>query len=358
MRRVTVALSSAGRRVELMRCFREDAAALGMEARLLALDADPDLSPACQLADGCFRVPPCTDETFIPSLGRLAREVGIDLLVPTIDTELPIFAAGKGHLERECGVRQVVVSAPAAVALARDKYQLMLALSACGVPVPATARATDAPGRDRGLQGPVILKPANGSASRGIRRLPSAEALTEAERVPEYVVQQLLDGPEYTVNVFLGPSGELETAVPHRRLAVRQGEVSKAVTERNPLLIEQAQSLARMLAPLGARGPLCFQAILQDGAPRVFEVNARFGGGYPLTHRSGAHFTRRLLEWALGLPRSPLEQWHDGVLMLRYDRSVFRERAEQEGARQSDSVGSLSAGASAPPVAGGPSMPG
>ncbi len=331
MRRVTVALSSAGRRVELMRCFREDAAALGMEARILALDADPDLSPACQLADECFRVPPCTDETFLPFLCDVAREVGIDLLVPTIDTELPIFAAGKGHLERECGIGQVVVSAPAVVALARDKYQLMLTLSGCGIPVPATARATDPPGRDRRLQGPVILKPANGSASRGIRRLPSAEALTEEERTPEYVVQQLLDGPEYTVNVFLGPSGELEAAVPHRRLAVRQGEVSKAVTERHPLLIDQAHGLARLLAPLGARGPLCFQAILQDGDPRVFEVNARFGGGYPLAHRSGARFTRRLLEWALGLPRSSLEQWQAGVLMLRYDSSVFKEEGERPG---------------------------
>ena len=326
MRRVTIALSSAGRRVELMDCFRQDAADLGIEARILALDSEPELSPACLLADGKWKVPPCADRTFIPFLGDLARKTEIDLLVPTIDTELPAFAAGKEYLERECGIGLVMVSSPAVVKLAREKCQLMLTLGDGGIPVPVTVRATDAPSQARRLRGPVILKPVDGSSSRGIRRLPSVDALTDVDRgASGYIVQELLDGPEYTVNVFLGPTGELEAAVPHRRLAVREGEVSKAVTERNPALIGLAERLGKVLAPLGARGPLCYQAILQEGAPRVFELNARFGGGYPLAHRAGAHFTRRLLEWAVGLPGSSLTGWDDGVLMLRYDRSVFSE---------------------------------
>jgi carbamoyl-phosphate synthase large subunit len=328
MKRVTIGLSSAGRRVELMDCFRQDAAELGLDARVLALDSNPDLSPACLLADDHYRVPPCTDEAFIPFLGNLARSVGIDLLVPTIDTELPVFAAARAFLERECGVGLVAVSSVAAVSLARDKDSLMRTLRDGGIPVPVTVRAVDALGEER-LRGPVILKPLGGSSSKGIRRLPSVEALTEAERTPEYVVQQLIDGPEYTVSFFLGPSGELEGAVPHRRLAVREGEVSKAVTERSAPLLALADRIARALAPLGARGPLCYQAILRDGAPLVFEVNARFGGGYPLAHRAGAHFTRRLMEWALGLPASPLDGWDEGVLMLRYDHSVFSERRDE-----------------------------
>lgn len=334
LRRVTVALSSAGRRVELMSCFRQDAAELGLDVRVLALDSDPDLSPACLLADGAYRVPPCTDEAFIPFLGDLARDVGIDVLVPTIDTELPAFAASKEHLERQCGVGLVVAASPEAVRLARDKYELMRTLSDGGIPVPLTVRATDAWRRRRELQGPVILKPVDGSSSRGIRRLRSVEALRDGERGPALVVQQLLEGPEYTVNLFFGPTGELECAIPHRRLAVREGEVSKGLTERNLPLIELAQRLARLLTPLGARGPFCYQAILQDGAPRLFELNARFGGGYPLAHRAGARFTRRLLEWAVGLPASSIAEWDEGVLMLRYDHSVFSDRRRPGAARQ------------------------
>jgi carbamoyl-phosphate synthase large subunit len=314
--------------VELMSCFRQDAADLGLDTRVLALDSNPDLSPACLLADGCYKVPLCTDEAFVPFLGDLARNVGIDLLVPTIDTELPVFAAAKGYLERECGVRLVVVSSPALVGLARDKHQLMRTLADGGIPVPVTVPALDAASHGQ-LRGPVILKPVGGSSSKGVRRLPSVEALTDEERAPEYVVQQLIDGPEYTVNFFLGPAGELVSAVPHRRLAVREGEVSKAVTERSAPLLAVADRLARVLAPLGARGPLCYQAILRDGAPRVFELNARFGGGYPLAHRAGARFPRRLIEWAFDLPASSLEEWDDGVLMLRYDHSVFVQGREQ-----------------------------
>jgi carbamoyl-phosphate synthase large subunit len=55
----------------------------------------------------------------------------------------------------------------------------------------------------------------------------------------------------------------------------------------------------------------------------VFEVNARFGGGYPLAHEAGAHFTRWLLEESTGLPLTATSVWEEGVLMLRYDAAFF-----------------------------------
>ena len=55
----------------------------------------------------------------------------------------------------------------------------------------------------------------------------------------------------------------------------------------------------------------------------VFEINARFGGGFPLTHRAGARFTRWLLEEAAGLLSTAHNDWQEGVTMLRYDAAVF-----------------------------------
>lgn len=73
-----------------------------------------------------------------------------------------------------------------------------------------------------------------------------------------------------------------------------------------------------------ARGALCFQAIADvTRGLQVIELNARFGGGYPLADRAGARFAQWLLEEVAGLPVSANDDWRDGVLMLRYDQALF-----------------------------------
>jgi carbamoyl-phosphate synthase large subunit len=74
----------------------------------------------------------------------------------------------------------------------------------------------------------------------------------------------------------------------------------------------------------GSRGALCFQAIVNDsGEAAIFEVNARFGGGYPLAHRAGGAFSKWLLEEALGRACSATNDWLDRLMMLRYDAALF-----------------------------------
>ena len=128
-------------------------------------------------------------------------------------------------------------------------------------------------------------------------------------------------GPENTVNCYVDQAGVLRAAVPHRRIEVRDGEVSKGVTERRPELTAIAHQIVKAIP--GLRGPFCFQVILTQSGPKVFEINARFGGGYPLTHAAGATFTKWLIEEALNLPCTANDTWQDGLLMLRHDMSVF-----------------------------------
>jgi hypothetical protein len=154
-------------------------------------------------------------------------------------------------------------------------------------------------------------------------RIDGPEALAEPGALEGHVVQELLHGDEYTVNLFFDRSGALRCVVPHRRHEVRAGEVAKGVTTRHAKLEAIGWSLGTILE--GARGPLCYQAIVDpQGRAAVFEINARFGGGYPLAHEAGARFSRWLLEQTLGLEPSCHDQWRDGVTMLRYDAALFR----------------------------------
>ncbi|NDD70965.1 transcriptional regulator, partial [bacterium] len=56
-----------------------------------------------------------------------------------------------------------------------------------------------------------------------------------------------------------------------------------------------------------------------------FEINARFGGGYPLADQAGAKFAQWILEELANLPSSANNEWREGVLMLRYDATVFTD---------------------------------
>src|SRR6185503_7690674 len=131
-----------------------------------------------------------------------------------------------------------------------------------------------------------------GSSSIGLIRYGSAEQYRRNPPPSDCIVQELLEGPEYTVNTFCDSGGAFRCAVPHLRIEVRGGEVSKGRTERRADLTGIAEQIATLP---GARGVFCFQAIVTERGPVVFEINARFGGGYPLAHRAGAKFTKWLL---------------------------------------------------------------
>jgi carbamoyl-phosphate synthase large subunit len=216
----------------------------------------------------------------------------------------------------------VAVSAPGVVRLARDKLRTAHFLASHGLPAPRTELPQEVLSEPHAWPWPLMAKPRAGSSSVGIRVVSTPDQLAELVAAPEYLVQELLRGEEYTVNLFFDRAGRLRCVIPHLRYEVRAGEVAKGITRRHAQLEATAWALGEALT--GARGALCFQAIVDAaGRPVVFELNARFGGGYPLAHRAGARFAQWLLEETSGLPLTAHNHWHDGVLMLRYDHAVF-----------------------------------
>ncbi|MBU3728529.1 MAG: ATP-grasp domain-containing protein [Phycisphaerales bacterium] len=317
---VTVMVTSAGRRHHLIETIRSDATELGLALTVIAVDVNPNLSAACMAADHHAAVPRCSSPDYIPSLLRVCTQHDVSVVIPTIDTELPMLAAARSSFS-EMGVT-VVISSPAAIRIARDKLLTAKALSDAGLPTPRTLRLTDALTDSEGIPGRVILKPVDGSNSVGLIRLESLQRALGLEiDSHQYVAQELCAGDEFTVNCFVNADGELLCAVPHRRLEVRGGEVSKALTERRPDLMDLAPKVASAMP--GLRGPFCFQAIVGDRGPRIIEVNARFGGGYPVAHAAGAHFGRWILMEHLRRATTALPEWEDSLLMLRYDSAVF-----------------------------------
>ena len=214
---MNVLLSSAGRRVALLHCIRESLASRG---EVFTIDSGRS-APATFATGHTSHVPRCTDNRFLSDILRLCQEHNIRLLIPTIDTELPVYASA-APLLKTAGVFPSISSAET-VRICCDKLATHDWLTSRGFP---TVRQADpAAALSHAWEFPLIAKPVNGSASIGIRRI---AARLELENLPEgYIVQEIAGGREFTINVYVSRSGECVCAVPHWRMEVRAGEVSK-----------------------------------------------------------------------------------------------------------------------------------
>jgi carbamoyl-phosphate synthase large subunit len=248
----------------------------------------------------------------------------VNLIVPTIDPELPIYAR---HRERFLaqGIA-VAIGDEKAVQIASDKWNTYQWLCASGLPTARTALAEEVLNHRSSWPLPFMVKPRCGSASVGVTTISHFSELERAvhER-KDLIVQEIAQGIEYTINLYLDLSGKCIASVPHRRIQTRGGEVAKGITTKNPALIELGRRVAEQLP--GMRGAMNVQCFLSAaGHIRIIELNARFGGGYPLAHQAGAPFTHWLIEETLGRrPEVALDSWKDQLMMVRYDQELFLE---------------------------------
>ncbi|MBN1267592.1 MAG: ATP-grasp domain-containing protein [Anaerolineales bacterium] len=315
--RVNVLFTSVGRRVELLRAYRRAYEALGIEGRIVATDIDP-LAPALQMADAVYLVPAIGDPDYLPALKQLILNEEIDLVFPLLDHDIPVLAQHREELEA-AGAIVPVVSAEAA-ALTRDKWQTNQFFESLGVPAPRSWLPDTLP--QENLPFPLFIKPRSGSAGKNTYRVDSPEDLRYAlDHVRQPIIQDYISGEEITNDVVCSFNGDVWAVVSRQRIEVRWGEVAKGKTIHDPEIEKHCVTIAKGLK---ARGPITVQCILAE-KPLFTEVNARYGGGHPLSIAAGAASPTWYLAAAAGMIVEPkaLGTYQTGLYMTRYDDSFF-----------------------------------
>lgn len=326
MNALTVLITAASRRVPLVRAFRAALARAGISGRVIVTDINP-LSPAIFEADRAYAMPLATDPSYIPELLALCDAERVGLAVPTIDDELPLFAAATPAFRRR-GVL-TAWSPPETARICNDKYLTSLHLAAHGIPV---ARAVLPSDRTPDLALPLFIKPRGGRGGIGAFPVRSErEFAFFADYVPDPVVQEYLDGPEFTIDVVCNQAGEPLAIVPRERVVIRAGVSDRGRTVNHPALIELA---ARVCRALRFVGPLNIQCRIptapqHGGRPVVFEINARFSGGIPLTIAAGADVPAMLVDLALGRHVAPrIGAFTDGLWMTNHETPIFLDETQ------------------------------
>jgi carbamoyl-phosphate synthase large subunit len=285
---------------------------------VLVTDVNP-LSPAVHLADRWYKVPLASDPGYMDAVLAICRTERVNLVIPTIDDELVLFGQARSRFDA-CGVH-VAVSPPLTSGICNDKYRTSISLRAFGV----AAAETFLPDTLRGAPAlPLFIKPRFGRGGVGAFPITTRRQFDFfLEYVGDPIIQEFLEGPEFTIDMLCDFDGRPLAIVPRERVVIRAGVIDRGRTVRDPALIDLAESVARALP---FYGPVNIQCRVVSGRPVVFEINPRFSGGIPLTIAAGADFPRMLLQLARGQRVAPaIGAFRDGLWMSSYEEAVFLE---------------------------------
>lgn len=308
-----ILFTGVGRRIELLQAFRNAALVLNKELRLYGADM-AGTAPALAYCDYTRKVVAMKDPGYIQNLLDICEADHIDLLIPTIDTDLLILSENKEQFEA-IGTR-VMISAPDKIRICRDKNNTSQFFVDCGLHAPMPVN--DWKEYKGGY--PAFIKPKDGSSSINAFKVENEEELeVYAGQVEDYIVQPFVSGHEYTIDIFCDWDGNLVSIVPRERLQVRAGEVLKTRIDLDQTMIEESKALCSAFKPCG---PMTVQLIRDDeGIDWYIEINPRFGGGAPLSMKAGARSAEAILKLMDGEAVEE-QKVADGAIYSRFDQSV------------------------------------
>src|SRR5690554_7038925 len=313
---MNILLTCAGRRHYLATYFNQ---ALGQSGRVVGTDMDLS-APALQACDVARQVPGVFDPGYLDALKKVILEENIHMVFSLNDLEVGLLAENREALEQETGAT-LYVPPVQTLEVCADKWRTFEFAQEIGVAAPETfltvAGAINALELGR-VQFPLIIKPRWGSASIGLyvvetredlkagfeacRKAVAKSALSSLGAEDFVIVQEVIQGPEYGVDILYGRQENYIGFTAKKKLAMRAGETDKAVTvDAEPF----REIVARIAGALPHRGNLDCDFLERDGKYYLLEFNPRFGGGYPFTHLAGADHVRMLLDDYQGLPLTP-----------------------------------------------------
>lgn len=319
---IHILFTGVGRRIELLQAFRNAALVLNRDLKIYGADMT-ETAPALAYCDYIRRVVNMKDPRYIQNLLDICVADKINLIIPTIDTDLLILSDNKKQFE-VIGTK-VMISAPDMIRICRDKNKISQFFVDCGLHAPITVNNW----KEYKSGYPAFIKPKDGSSSINAFKVEDKDELeVYAGQVGDYIIQPFVSGREYTVDIFCDWDGEPISIVPRERLQVRAGEVLKTRIVIDEQIIEESRKICDAFKPCG---PMTVQLIRDaKGVDWFIEINPRFGGGAPLSMKAGTRSAEIILKLLNGEKIDFITDIADGAIYSRFDQSVCITEGKNE----------------------------
>jgi carbamoyl-phosphate synthase large subunit len=279
-------------------------------------------SAGFSFADRSYVIPWGVDDAFVPAIREIVAREKPDFIVPLVDEEIPKVHA---YVRAEAPHIQVIAPSPEFCDLVLDKWSMAEMMTSRKLSVARTWLASDAGAATY----PAIVKPRQGRGSRGLAFLEGPQDLVRyladaPKSADHYIVQERLQGTEFTTSVVVALDGTFLTVVP-KEAVDKRGITHVGTTRWVPEIDRLCRQIADELAP---RGPFNVQLILgADRVPRVFEINPRYSTTMALTLAAGVNEVDCVLRHARGEDPGRLT-FEPDLMMLRYTAQVYVKESE------------------------------
>jgi len=321
MSKLTVYLNSAGatNAVNIIKALQRS----DLDIRIIGGDMDP-LAAGLFLADKGYVIPPVKSKDFIPELLTICKHENVDVALPVYSADFPVFTENKDLLASN-GIRTYSVSAES-WAICDDKCKVIKEMKKLGVSCPKTWSYEEAIKEKNSLPYPLLMKYISGSGSKNIQKIENVKDV-EYHLQPGCILQEYLEGQEFTIDVISDLSGNMLASSPRIRTKVYGGLSVKGLTVHNEILAEETRKIVEGLKLVGPSNVQCKSS--SDGKNKYFDVNPRFAsGGLPLAVAAGMNSPDILIKLIMGwkIPRISVKS---DVIMVRYWDSVFVKQSEK-----------------------------
>lgn len=309
-----VLFTAIGRRVQLIKHFKE-------YHRVIGVDIE-ELVPAKYFVDAFYKVPKWNDEDYIDVLLSICEKERVDMIIPLFEKEFISLCENRKKFN-EIGTA-LILSDKKIIETFNDKWKSYKFFMSNNIDTPKTYNKQNL----RDYSFPLIIKPTDGAGSKSVFKVNNDKELSFfIDYIENPIIQEFVEGTEYTIDVLCDLDGNVISIVPRQRIEVRAGEVSKGRTVKDMAIIERTLELCNKLKideNIKPIGPLTIQCIVDlKGNIKFIEVNPRFGGGVPLSFEAGVAYAELLRKMVKGEEILPIIGEFKELTMLRYDEAVY-----------------------------------
>jgi carbamoyl-phosphate synthase large subunit len=313
------ATDNPGPGLTVIRSIREAPEFKGRIVGLAYDTLDPGIY-ARDIVDDVFLLPYPSQgvEALWERLLYIKARTGMEVIIPTLDSELPAFMALEGRLQ-EHGVGSFLATQDQFDMRAKERLAKMG--EEAGILVPRTAVISDAASLFKiheKVSFPCFVKGLfyGAELARSVDEAVAAFHKVVAKWGAPVIVQEYVQGEELDVVAVGDGQGGLVGAVPMKKTTITdKGKGWAGVAIKDPNLLEITE---RFMAHSKWRGP-CEVEVIKDpqGGYHLLEINPRFPAWTYLSAGAGMNLPLAVVRLAQGEEVAPMTQFEAGTMFVR-----------------------------------------
>jgi len=260
-----------------------------------------------------------SDEEWLDCICKIMHENDIDIVLPGLDFEIPLFAKYKSYIENKTNVK-VVVSSENVVNIGNDKWKTVEYLKQNHFKYPKSSLPENIEELIKNYNFPLIVKPRFGHTSKNVFLVKNNSELQSALKKCEMpIVQEYLDKADMEFTCGVVYLHEKVVSVISLRRTLKNGNTQLAFSENSDEINKFITQVTRKLKP---NGPINFQLRVTDAGPVIFEINPRFSGTTPIRQIFGVNEVEATIKSTLDIEFDFKYQIKHGVV-IRYFEDQF-----------------------------------